>query len=94
LVPIIEPEILPDGEHSIEVSQKVTERVNQAVFKALADNKIFFEGMLLKPNMVTPGSKNENRATVTPAEIAWRTVTALSRSVYPSCVGVTFLSGG
>lgn len=56
LAPIVEPEILSDGSHSIEVCQKVTERVNAAVFKALADNKVFFEGMLLKPNMVTSGS--------------------------------------
>ena len=52
LAPIVEPEILSDGNHSIEVCQKVTEKVNAAVFKALSDNNIFFEGMLLKPNMV------------------------------------------
>jgi fructose-bisphosphate aldolase, class I len=52
LAPIVEPEILSDGDHTIEVCQKVTERVNAAVFKALADNKIFYEGMVLKPNMV------------------------------------------
>lgn len=60
----------------------------------MADNKVFFEGMLLKPNMVTPGSTNENRVSVTAEEIAFRTVVALSRSVAPSCVGVMFLSGG
>lgn len=53
LAPIVEPEILTDGSHSIEVCQRVTERVNAAVFKALADNGVFFEGMLLKPNMVS-----------------------------------------
>ena len=52
LVPIVEPEILSDGDHSIDVCQIVTERLNSTLFKALADNKIFFEGMLLKPNMV------------------------------------------
>ena len=56
LVPIVEPEILTDGSHSIEVCQRVTERVLAATFKALNDNNIFLEGCLLKPNMVTPGS--------------------------------------
>lgn len=56
IVPIVEPEILQDGDHSIEVSQKVTEKVLAAVFKALNENNIFLEGCLLKPNMVTPGS--------------------------------------
>lgn len=50
--------------------------------------------MLLKPNMVTPGSKNEARSTVSAEEIAFRTVVALSRSVNPACQGITFLSGG
>ena len=65
-MPIVEPEILADGTHSIETCLKVTEKVNQAVFKALADNNIFFEGMLLKPNMVTPGSKNVDRSKASP----------------------------
>jgi len=66
LVPIVEPEILADGDHSIEVCQKVTERVLAAVFKALNENNIFLEGCLLKPNMVTPGSTNSDRSKVTP----------------------------
>ena len=57
LAPIVEPEILSDGPHSIEVCQKVTEKVNAAVFKALSDNNVFFEGMMLKPNMVNILSK-------------------------------------
>jgi fructose-bisphosphate aldolase class I len=55
LVPIVEPEILADGDHSIEVSAAITERVQAAVAKALQDNMILWEGCLLKPNMVTPG---------------------------------------
>jgi len=94
LVTIVEPEILADGTHSIEVCQKVTERVLAAVFKALADNNIFLEGCLLKPNMVTPGSQNPDKAKVTASEIAYRTALALSRTVPPALVGVTFLSGG
>jgi len=54
----VEPEILTDGSHSIETCQKVTEKVNAAVFKALADNNVFFEGMLLKPNMVNKIQSN------------------------------------
>lgn len=62
LAPIVEPEILSDGTHTIDVCQKVTEKVNAAVFKALADNKVYFEGMLLKPNMVTSGSSCPQKA--------------------------------
>ncbi|CAK90045.1 unnamed protein product (macronuclear) [Paramecium tetraurelia] len=94
LVPIVEPEILADGDHSIEVCQKVTEKVLAAVFKALNENNIFLEGCLLKPNMVTPGSTNADRSKVTPQEIGYRTALALSRTVPPALVGVTFLSGG
>lgn len=91
LVPIVEPEILSDGPHSAEESQKVTERVLSAVFSALQKNNILLEGCLLKPNMVTYGSehpkKNENNI----AEEAVRTVRALSRTVPPALVGVTVL---
>lgn len=92
LVPIIEPEILIDGPHSIETSQKVTERVLASVIKALQENNIFWEGCLLKPNMVTSGSTSGVKASA--SEIAIRTVTALSRTVPPALVGVFFLSGG
>lgn len=94
LVPIVEPEILADGEHSIETCQKVSERVLAAVFKALNENNVFLEGCLLKPNMVTPGSSNPDKAKVTPEEIGARTAKALSRTVPPALVGVMFLSGG
>lgn len=70
----------------------MTERVNAAVFKALADNKVFFEGMLLKPNMVTSGSTCTEKAG--PQEIAYRTVLAYSRTVVPAVPGIVFLSGG
>lgn len=92
LVPIVEPEILVDGTHSIETCQAKTEAVLAAVFKSLHDQKVLIEGMLLKPNMVTSGSNAENRAG--PQEIAIRTVKALSRTVPPSMPGVMFLSGG
>lgn len=94
LVPIVEPEILADGDHSIDVCQKATERVLGACFRALQQNNIFFEGCLLKPNMVTPGNAHPERKNITPQEIGTRTAIALSRTVVPALVGVMFLSGG
>ena len=92
LVPIVEPEILSDGDHSIEHCGYVTERVLTAVFKALNDHHILLEGCLLKPNMVTPGSEHAKKAT--PADVALYTVRSLQRTVPPALVGVCFLSGG
>ena len=57
LVPIVEPEVLPDGDHDLEKCQKVTEKVLAAVYKALSDHHVFLEGTLLKPNMVTAGNQ-------------------------------------
>lgn len=88
IVPIVEPEILVDGDHSIEVCQQVTERVLAACFKALNDHHVLLEGCLLKPNMVTPGSTFADREKVTASEIAGRTVTALRRTVPPALPGV------
>lgn len=70
----------------------MTERVNAAVFKALADNKIFYEGMVLKPNMVTSGSNCKDKAGA--QEIGYRTALAFSRTVVPAVPGIFFLSGG
>ncbi|KAF4674222.1 hypothetical protein FOL46_005579 [Perkinsus olseni] len=92
LVPIVEPEILQDGVHTIETDAYVTERVLTAVFKALNDNHILLEGCLLKPNMVTAGAECPVRPTS--EEIARLTVRTLARTVPPALVGVTFLSGG
>lgn len=55
IVPIVEPEVLPDGDHDLDRAQKVTETVLAAVYKALNDHHVFLEGTLLKPNMVTAG---------------------------------------
>jgi len=92
LVPIVEPEVLPDGEHDLEVSQRVTERVLAFVYKALADHNVYLEGTLLKPNMCTPGFSSKTKAT--PEEIARATVQAFSRTVPAAVAGITFLSGG
>ena len=92
LVPIVEPEILADGTHGIEVCAEASERVFAACQKALIDHKLILEGCLLKPNMVTPGTECEKRAS--PAEIAWATVRTLNRSIVPAMTGIVFLSGG
>lgn len=92
LVPIVEPEVLPDGEHDLYMAQRVTEEVLSFVYKALADHHIFLEGTLLKPNMVTAGMSCPKK--YTPDQVALATVTALRRTMPAAVPGVTFLSGG
>lgn len=92
LVPIVEPEVLMDGTHSIETSAAVTERVLAATFKALNDHHVLLEGILLKPNMVLSGTQAENRAN--PQQVAEYTVRTLQRTVPAAVPGITFLSGG
>merc|ERR1712121_20712 len=92
LVPIVEPEVLPDGEHDLDRAQKVTETVLAFVYKALNDHHVYLEGTLLKPNMVTAGQQCPTK--YTPEQVAEATVTALSRTMPPCVPGVTFLSGG
>nr|CAA42666.1 aldolase-related protein [Drosophila melanogaster] len=91
IVPIVEPEVLPDGDHDLDGAQKVTETVLAAVYKALSDHHVYLEGTLLKPNMVTAGQSAKKN---TPEEIALTTVQALRRTVPAAVTGVTFLSGG
>ena len=71
LVPIVEPEILMDGPHSIEHCAKVTEEVLSYCYKALADNHVLLEGTMLKPNMICPGSESSKACTT--AEMAYHT---------------------
>jgi len=92
IVPIVEPEILQDGDHTLEVCQEVTERVLAAQYKALHDHHVYLEGTLLKPNMVTPGQSCPTRAT--PEQIAEATVTAFQRTIPVAVPGIVFLSGG
>jgi len=92
LVPIIEPEILIDGDHDIDRCAEVSEHVFSVVMKAMIDQKLIIEGCLLKPNMVTPGASCPEKKSA--EEIAWYTVRTLSRSIVPALPGVTFLSGG
>jgi len=92
LVPIVEPEVLPDGDHDLDRAQKVTETVLAFVYKALNDHHVFLEGTLLKPNMVTAGQSCATK--FTPEQVAQATVTALQRTLPAAVPGVTFLSGG
>ena len=92
LVPIVEPEILMDGEHSIDESYRVTARVLQAVFTELFDQRVEREGILLKPNMVLSGYGSSDRADV--RTVAEQTVKALTNTVPASVPGIVFLSGG
>lgn len=92
LVPIVEPEVLMDGDFGIEVAAVATERVLAACYKALSDHHVMLEGTLLKPNMVRSGSDAATQAT--PGEIAVATVRVLQHVVPCAVPGVTFLSGG
>jgi fructose-bisphosphate aldolase class I len=92
LVPIIEPEVLLDGEHDIDRCLEVQEAVWAETFKFCADLKLLFEGALLKPAMVTPGADCKTRAT--PEEVASYTIKMLKRRVPPAIPGIMFLSGG
>ena len=92
LVPIVEPEVLMDGEHSIERSAEVTQRVLAATFKALSDHHVILEGCILKPNMVRSGSSAAKQADA--ADIARCTVRVLQNTVPPALPTISFLSGG
>lgn len=92
LVPIVEPEVLCDGDHTIEKCQEVTEKVLAAVYKALSDYHVYLEGTLLKPNMVTAGQKCSVKSTA--ADVGRATVTAFSRTIPAAVPGIVFLSGG
>lgn len=92
LVPIVEPEVLMDGDHDIDRCQTVTEEALRAVFVELALQGVAFEGMLLKPNMVISGQDCKRQADV--QEVARRTVASLKRCVPAAVPGIVFLSGG
>jgi len=94
LVPIVEPEVLMDGDHSIEVCAAVTERVWAVQIAALHEHKLLFEGLLLKPSMVLSGSTNKPSTPVTPEVVAHYTYQVLSRTIPPAIPGIFFLSGG
>ena len=92
IVPIVEPEVLMEGDHTIERSDAVTEAAHQALYAALDENRIFLEGTILKPNMVLPGYDAKEQAS--DEEIAQRTVANFLRNVPAAVPGIAFLSGG
>ena len=92
LLPIIEPEVLMDGEHTMEKCNEITEQVLQTVFNQLYIQGIVLEGMILKPNMVLPGLTCPIQESID--EIANATVKCLKRVVPAAVPGITFLSGG
>ena len=92
IVPIVEPEVLMDGDHTIERSFEVTSRTLHAVFTELRDQRVQPEGILLKPNMVLPGYECPQQAS--DEEIARETVRCFRRHVPAAVPGVVFLSGG
>lgn len=92
VVPIVEPEVLMDGDHSIERCEEVTDAVLAEVFHQLALHRVYLPGIVLKPNMVISGKKNANRAG--PQQVADATVRCLKRWVPAAVPGIAFLSGG
>jgi fructose-bisphosphate aldolase, class I len=92
IVPIVEPEVLMDGAHSIERCEEVTSATLAKVFDQLNRHRVHLEGMILKPNMIISGKKNANRAA--PQAVADATVRVLKRFVPPAVPGIAFLSGG
>jgi fructose-bisphosphate aldolase class I len=92
IVPIVEPEVLMDGAHTIERCETVTDAVLQEVFAQLSLHRVYLEGMVLKPNMVISGMKCSKRAGA--EEVAEATVRCLKRHVPAAVPGIAFLSGG
>jgi fructose-bisphosphate aldolase class I len=92
LVPIVEPEVLMAGDHTLEQCEIVTTTVLKSVFSELYKQRVFLEGVLLKPNMVIPGQDCTQKASL--AEVAEATIRCLERSVPVAMPGIVFLSGG
>ena len=92
LVPVVEPEVLMDGRHTLERCREVTEECLRTVFNQLITLRVLFEGLILKPNMVLPGLTSPRQETV--EEVADATVRTLLRAVPAAVPGIAFLSGG
>jgi fructose-bisphosphate aldolase class I len=92
LVPIVEPEVLMDGAHTIERYFEITQQTLERVFHALYEHRVSLEGMLLKPNMVLSGKECPRQASV--QEVAEATVRCMKRVVPAAVPGLVFLSGG
>lgn len=92
IVPIVEPEVLMDGDNTAEVCESVTDRTLEAVFHELYQQRVLLEGMILKPNMAISGIKCPTQAGI--QEVAERTLKVLKRRVPVAVPGIAFLSGG
>ena len=92
IVPIVEPEVLMDGDHTMAQCAEVTDRVLHTVFEQIYNQRVVLEGMILKPNMVLPGLACPKQETAD--EVADATVNCLLRNVPASVPGIAFLSGG
>ncbi len=92
MVPIVEPEVLMDGDHDIDKCYKVTTDVLNECYNELEIHKISLKGTILKPNMILPGSNCKNK--VTSEEIAKKTIDCLKKNVPNDVTGIAFLSGG
>jgi len=92
IVPVVEPEVLMDGDHDIDRCDVVTRLTLQTVFRALYEQRVALEGMVLKPNMVISGMKSGHKDTV--EQVAERTLSALKAQAPAAVPGIAFLSGG
>jgi fructose-bisphosphate aldolase class I len=92
IVPIVEPEVLMDGAHTLDRCEEVTNEVLDRVFSHLFAARVFLEGMILKPNMVIAGKKSPQKAS--PEQVAEATLRTLKRQVPSAVPGIAFLSGG
>jgi fructose-bisphosphate aldolase, class I len=92
IVPIVEPEVLMDGDHDIERCYEVSQRVLNKTFQELRIQRVALEGMILKPNMAVPGKKSTKQASV--EEVAEKTIRLLKNCVPAAVPGIAFLSGG
>ncbi len=92
IVPIVEPEVLMDGDNGIDRCEEVTTNVLKTVFAKLAEKKVLLEGVLLKPNMINAGLRAPVKPT--PEQVAEATAEVLLKTVPPNTAGIVFLSGG
>ncbi len=92
IVPIVEPEVLIDGDHTLESCAEVSEKVLHAVFHALYKNKVMLEYTVLKPSMIIPGKTSSQK--ITAEQVAKATITILKRTVPAAVPSINFLSGG
>ena len=92
MVPIVEPELLMDGKHNINVCNDVTSMILEETFYQLANNNVDVEGIVLKPNMILNGSESNTKNN--PNEVAKLTLNCLKKNVPSGVPGIAFLSGG